>query len=423
MAKSDARSVAIAKNARKVGPDWPPVVVGGVFQTGLNLMRDLIRKGVKAFGIDSDLQHEGFRSRYGKSYPCPDPDLQPAEWVAFMQSLARDLKNKYGVKPVFICAADQWVTALGAHQEALRDHYTFSPGATIQSALTNKDEQYALADKYDFPRPLTAEIRCTADVDAFIERAMFPCLLKPLSAREWDNLPEGSPMRGLKIATAETPGQLIALYSGLEPYRPNVIAQELIQGPNTNMFCYFSVYATGGSLLSSGCVQEIRNHPKRYGAPSIIHPVSEPEILSLCDRFLRAVGYVGICEIEVKRDSRDGIFKLIEVNPRVTGSGDAASYMGVETGWLHYLDLIGQKPEPVPASRLDFYHIGLKWDFMISPACLQAGILTWHDALVPYRTEREFFDLDLHDWRLAVETLYKCGRYAAGAAWRSLRAK
>ena len=44
------------------GQDWPPVVVGSLHQTGLNLMRDFVRKGVRAVGIDYDREHEGFRS-------------------------------------------------------------------------------------------------------------------------------------------------------------------------------------------------------------------------------------------------------------------------------------------------------------------------------------------------------------------------
>mgnify|MGYP002392057585 CR=1 FL=1 len=54
---------------------------------------------------------------------------------------------------------------------------------------------------------------------------------------------------------------------------------------------------------------------------------------------------------QVKRDARDGRPKLIEVNPRITVTGDCASYMGVEVAWLHYLDMIGRPVSPVTASR------------------------------------------------------------------------
>lgn len=406
-----------------MGSDWPVAVIGGVFQTGLNLMRDLIRKGVRAVGVSHELEHEGFRSRYGKCYVCPNPDEQPVQWVDFMQGLSRDLQRDGGPKPVFICSADQWVTALATHEQALRDYFTFSPGAQIQSALTNKDDQYALADQYDFPRSLTAQIHSTEDARAFAAQASFPCLLKPLTAREWDALPEGNLLRGKKIVVSQTPEELLAHYAETEPHRPNVVAQELIQGPDKCKYCYFAVYGSDGGLLSNGVVQEYRTHPKFFGMASVTRPVVEPEVLSVCDRFFQAIGYVGICEIELKRDTRDGKIKLIEVNPRFTGSGDAASYMGVETGWLHYLDLIGQKPEPAPASRFDFYHICLKLDCMAFPGYLSDRDLTWRDVITPYRGKREYYDLDWNDPRLAATTILKCARYLAGGLWRHLKSK
>ena len=45
------------------------------------------------------------------------------------------------------------------------------------------------------------------------------------------------------------------------------------------------------------------------------------------------MNYVGICEIEVKRDTRDGVVRLIEANPRFSVTADAAVYAGVDIGW------------------------------------------------------------------------------------------
>src|SRR6185437_10213548 len=64
----------------------PPAVIASVFQTGLNLIRDLERRGIRAIGIDSNPKNPGFRSRYGRSYLCPNPDLEPEKWVDFMVS-------------------------------------------------------------------------------------------------------------------------------------------------------------------------------------------------------------------------------------------------------------------------------------------------------------------------------------------------
>jgi predicted ATP-grasp superfamily ATP-dependent carboligase len=414
---------ATAPNRIHAEKDWPPAVVGGVFQNGLNLMRTLISHGVRAVGVDHIAEHEGFRSSYGRSYAAPDPDRNPAEWVAFMQHFSRELTGWAAKKPVFICTADAFVAALGAHGEALRDFYIFSPAARLQAALNTKETQNELADRYAFPRPLTAHIKSRADLQAFAAQAQFPCLLKPLSNREWGYLPEGNPLRGQKVATADSAAELLSHYAHTEPYRPDVVAQEIIEGPDTEKYAYFAAYACDGSLLGSAVARELRCHPIFFGGASVMHPVVDEEIATLCDRFFRAMGYAGDCEIELKRDARDGRLKLIEVNARFTGSSDVAACMGVETGWLHYLDLIGRKPEPVQASRFDFHHICLKLDCMALPGYLSRGVITWREAIVPYRGKVEFYDLDMRDWKLASGTILRCARYLAGGALRHFRGR
>jgi len=173
---------------------WPPVVVASVFQTGLNLMRDLLRRGVRTVGVDCHPEHEGFRSRYGKSYLCPNPDTHPGEWVAFMIELAQSL----GAKPVIIPAADQFVSAIAAHAAVLQQHYIFSmESVAVQAALATKEQQYALAREHGLPIPRTSYIQSRAEMEAFVADARFPCLIKPRHQREWEALPEGNPLRGL----------------------------------------------------------------------------------------------------------------------------------------------------------------------------------------------------------------------------------
>jgi D-aspartate ligase len=201
------------------------VVVASVFQTGLNLIRDLSRRGVRAFGVDCIASHAGFRSRYGKSFVCPDPDRQPVEWVAFMKQLARQI----GGKPVIIPAADIFVTALGAHAAELASDYCFSGDSVVlQAALTTKEQQYALAAKAGFPCPRTEHIQGRADLEAFCRDAQFPCLIKPRSEREWKSLPEGNPLRGTKIATAGSVAALLERYRHVETYQPQAVATRSI---------------------------------------------------------------------------------------------------------------------------------------------------------------------------------------------------
>jgi predicted ATP-grasp superfamily ATP-dependent carboligase len=380
-------------------------------------MRDLLRRGVRTVGIDCDSSHEGFSSSYGTSYLCPNPDTHPEQWTAFMIDLAR----KLGGKPVIIPAADIFVSALGKHVEALKEHYTFSlESIAVQAALATKEQQYALAAQHGLLIPRTAYIQSRADLENFALLARFPCLVKPRHQREWDALPEGNPLRGLKLFTADTPEELLANYTYTETLRPEVVAQEIIAGGDDAKYCYLSVYGAGSRRLGHTVVHELRAHPVLFGSGSIVEPVIDPEISALCDNFLRGIGYVGICEIEVKRDTRDGVVRLIEANPRYSVTADASVYAGVDIGWLHYLDLIGQPVEPVEATHLGYHHIVLRRDIPALPRYVEQGLLTWGQIRQTYRGELAFFDFDRHDWRPTASTLKGCARVAAGTLLRSV---
>ncbi|MDE1178177.1 MAG: hypothetical protein PW789_16510 [Edaphobacter sp.] len=165
-------------------------------------------------------------------------------------------------------------------------------------------------------------------------------------------------------------------------------------------------------------VHELRAHPILFGSGSIVEPVVDEEIATLCDKFLRGANYVGICEIEVKRDTRDGVVRLIEANPRYSVTADAAPYAGVEIGWLHYLDLIGQHVEPLVASRFNFRHVVLRRDIPAIPRYIDKGLLTWQQVRTTYSGKLAYFDFDRHDMKPTLQTLKGCARVAAGTLLR-----
>jgi predicted ATP-grasp superfamily ATP-dependent carboligase len=155
-----------------------------------------------------------------------------------------------------------------------------------------------------------------------------------------------------------------------------------------------------------------------YGCATLVEPVIDEEIDRVCNSFLLSLGYVGICEIELKRDVRDGQVLLIEVNPRFSGTGDSAKYAGVETGYLHYLDLIGQTPSPVVATKFDFRHVMLSNELAAFPKYLEEGLIGWREWLRSLRYPMKYFDLDFSDFSIARQTLVKSSRALVGGMLR-----
>ncbi len=382
-------------------PDWPPAIIAGAYQTGVLGVRSLVRRGVHAGSIDSNRHNPGFKSVYGRARLCPDPDLQGEEWVAFMLALADEL----GARPALIPSADKFVTAIARHADRLRDRYILSPGLALQALLAEKHSQYELAARHGMPMPVTMEVNSGRDLGRVAETISYPCLVKPGHFREWQRFPPGHPLLGRKIAIARTRDELVAIYGRAAGATPKVIVQEVIQGGDTSKRVYLSCYDAGGRRIAHAMFRELRCDPMGFGPATVSEPVEDPEVDRICDRFLRAIGFVGLCEIEMKRDARDGNAKLIEANPRLSGGGDAAPYAGVDLCWLHYLDLIGVPVAPVAPQVGDFRHVVLRADASAIPAYWKAGLLGWRDLRRSYRGPRAYFDLDWRDWRYSLETL------------------
>ncbi|HEY1207949.1 MAG TPA: hypothetical protein VGE85_01145 [Terracidiphilus sp.] len=381
--------------------DRPPAVVAGAYQTGVVLMRNLSRRKVETYCIDCDGSQQGFRTVYGKGYLCPNPDTHPAEWETFMIELAKNLRRK----PVLIASADQFVTAIADHAAALEPHYIFRAAtAATQALLATKKRQYEIAEVNGLPVPKTRLVESIDALRKFAAEARFPCLIKPVHFREWEKLAAGHPLLNQKTALASSRSELEAVYRSVESITPAVVAQEIIEGPDDAKLVYLSCYGRGGKRLGSCMVRELRTTPIYFGSASVVEPVSEPEVEELCDRFFQAIRYEGLCELELKRDSRDGRVKLIEANPRYSVTADAAPYAGVDLGWLHYLDLLGEPVEPARWNGRHFHHIVLSRDVNCYRHYLDAGLTTWRGIFRTYKSAK-FFDFDLRDWRLSAATI------------------
>ncbi len=385
----------------KAAPDRPPAVIAGAYQTGVLGVRSLVRRGVHAICFDCDPARDGFRSAYGAARLCPDPDVEPDAWLEFMLGLAATLPAKAALIP----SSDKFVSAIAKFADSLTQHFYLSPGIALQGLLADKQSQYSLAATHGMPMPRTRQVETDAEVADFAREASFPCLVKPMHFREWQRFPAGHPLLEAKVAIANDPQALVENYRLASAVNPRVILQEIIEGPDTSKRVYLSCYDARSQRIAHAMFRELRCNPVGFGPASVSEPVIDAETDAVCDAFLRSIGYAGICEIEMKWDSRDGRVKLIEANPRLSGGGDAAPYAGVDLCWLHYLDLIGQPMSPVAPAGNAFRHVVLRADAAAVPNYLAAGLVSWRDVFRSYRGPLAFYDLDRNDWRYSIETL------------------
>ena len=81
-------------------------------------------------------------------------------------------------------------------------------------------------------------------------------------------------------------------------------------------------------------------------ASTFVETTELPILETLSTRFLQAIDYYGLVELEYKLDARDGQFKLLDVNARTWGYHTIGPSAGVDFPYLLFADQLGQQVQP-----------------------------------------------------------------------------
>jgi len=123
------------------------------------------------------------------------------------------------------------------------------------------------------------------------------------------------------------------------------MVQEIIPGDGDCQFSYCAFFRDG-QAHSTLLARRQRQHPREFGrAATYVESIDLPAIEELSERFLKAINYYGLVELEFKRDPRDGQYKLLDVNARTWGFHSLGFPAGVDFPYLLYADQIGVSVE------------------------------------------------------------------------------
>jgi len=125
-----------------------------------------------------------------------------------------------------------------------------------------------------------------------------------------------------------------------------VMIQDLIPGDGRQQFAYCAFFKQGAAI-GSMVTRRSRQHPPEFGrASTFVETVDIPVLEELSERFLRAIDYYGLVEIEYKLDPRDGQYRVLDVNGRTWGYNSLGSGAGVDFPYLLFADQTNEPVEP-----------------------------------------------------------------------------
>jgi predicted ATP-grasp superfamily ATP-dependent carboligase len=124
--------------------------------------------------------------------------------------------------------------------------------------------------------------------------------------------------------------------------------QEYVPGEAYGFFALFNQ----GKVRATFMHRRIREYPVTGGPSTTAESVYDPELKALGLRLLEALNWHGVAMVEFKKDSRDGGFTLLEINPKFWGSLGLAIASGVDFPYLAARMAVEGDVEPVSDYRV-----------------------------------------------------------------------
>jgi D-aspartate ligase len=325
--------------------DVGAVVIGGGCQ-GLGIARSLGRRGIPVCLIDDEISVARVSRFVQDAIRVRDLRTERALLDALAQAQDRLGLSGWVLYPT----REENIVSIAANRDVLRREFRVPTPALVSIRHAwDKREVYGLAERLSIPIPRTWFPRSEEDLAA-IEVAS-PVVLKPAIKEHFFYATRAKAWR------ADDPAELRATFRRAIEIMPSseVIVQEMIPGGGEQQYAYCAFFREGRPAASM-TVRRCRQHPSDFGvASTYVETISLPELVEPSCRFLAAIGYYGLVELEYKRDPRDGVCKLLDVNARTWGYHTLGPPAGVDFPYLLFRDQIGAPVEEVHARP------GVRW--------------------------------------------------------------
>jgi D-aspartate ligase len=311
------------------------IVIGGE-HPGLGIARSLGRRGIPICLIDDQRSISEFSKYVTRAVLVKDLRDEQKTIDSVME-----VGERYGLKGwVLFPTRDETVAAFSRQRDRLAEFFRVTtPGWDSVRWAWDKKNTYDRAEELGIPVPHTYNPRTEEELAELYSH--LPLAIKPAVKENFFYA------TGAKAWRADTPDQLMDLFrKATRQIRPEeILIQEIIPGDGQQQYSYCAFFRDG-EAQSTLVAKRIRQHPREFGrAATYVETIEFPEIEELSERFLRAINYYGLVEVEFKQDLRDGQFKLLDVNARTWGFHTLGGPAGVDFPYLLYADQVGRPTE------------------------------------------------------------------------------
>jgi D-aspartate ligase len=306
-----------------------PVVVLGLGLSALGTVRSLGRAGLRPYLAcpPGDLagRTRFVRGRLLQIQETGDPD-----------ALARGLERHDLSRVVLIPCTDEWSEVVAKLSASAPERFVSSaPDPSVVELLVDKLRFAEIVERLDVPHPHTLPVAAEEELEAVDLNGYF---LKPrrsqLFARRYHR----------KAFTFEGPDEAHRAFRMIADAGLDAVLQEYVPGSPTAHYFVDGFVDRDGRIVALFARRRLRMFPLDFGNSTLMVSVPLGEVEGAVDslsRLLPAIGYRGIFSAEFKRDPRDGVLKILEVNARPWWFIEFTALCGVDVSVLAYRDALG----------------------------------------------------------------------------------
>jgi D-aspartate ligase len=305
----------------------PAVVVDVNWVPGISTVHALARGGYAVHAVDHRPGALGFRSRHATAHVSPSRLDDEDAFVAFL----RDLGDRLDEPAPLFALDDDDLNVVARRRDTLGDGFRYPfPAWPELARIQDKRHQLAVARELGVPTPRTAAEPT--------DELGWPVLVKPAETGAFRR------RFGVKAFRCADARALDEAWARAEGFDAEVT--EWIPGGDDELYTLGSYLSADGTALGLFCGHKLVQDPPGVGTARAAEAVWVDEVVEHGLTLLRGLGFHGASQVELKRDPRDGAYKLIEVNPRLWQWHGLAVACGVNLAAIAAQDLAGTPPVP-----------------------------------------------------------------------------
>ena len=304
--------------------------------TLLGVLRSLSDENAEVIALP-DIDPVTRRSRWYLAGPPELAGMEPEE-------LAQRLEN-LPAPTVLIPCSDQWVRIVSALPAKVRARYPASV-APIEALdlLVDKARFSSTLDRLGLPHPATRLMMSVQDLGEFSDTVLLRSFLKPVHSQQFF---ARFGVKAFRIADRSDAERRLAecIGAGFQ-----MMLQEYIPGPPVNHYFIDGFVDGGGAVRALFARQRLRMNPPDFGNSTLMISVAlgdTGDAPATLKTLFADINYRGVFSAEFKRDPRDGVFNLIEVNARPWWYVEFAARCGVNVCAMAVRDALGEHVETI----------------------------------------------------------------------------